>query len=131
MARLIPGCTFHVLVIFYISNYVPLLLDVVEVALKLLPAGVTLFESEVLVELWFEELVDWGVAINTGAGILVPIPDPPEADPFSYTLTFKPCLRNLFSVLKAPNPAPTIKTSNSVIGSDADPMTAAVMKASR
>jgi len=46
-----------------------------EISLQILPAGVALPEGEVLPQLLVEELVDGGVAVDAGAGVLVPVPD--------------------------------------------------------
>lgn len=105
-----------------------------EVASKVFPASIPLLEGEGFPELFVEELVDWGVGVDTGAGIAVPIPDTARGGAFLVDLDRQTLLANsgnrcqntptgryietyLLSMVKAPKPAPTRRTSTSGITS--------------
>ena len=73
--RLVKDGRVDVAVVLNVLEEVPLRLDVLEVALQLLPVGVPLLERKVLVQLGLEELVDGRVAVYPRARVLVPVPD--------------------------------------------------------
>ena len=65
--------TIYVLVILHMLLDVPLLLDMLEVAPKLWPAGVSFFKGEIFPKLFIEELINGRIAVDSGTRIAVPM----------------------------------------------------------
>ncbi len=65
----------HVLVVDYVLGRIVFLLDVFEILLEFLPAGIFLGEGVVFPEFFVEQLVYGRVAVDAGAGVAIPVPD--------------------------------------------------------
>ncbi len=61
MLLLVEDGAVDMLVELHVLLHVPLLLDVLEVAAELFATRVALLESEVFIQLFVEELVDWRI----------------------------------------------------------------------
>ena len=79
-------------VIHSVLGDIPLLLEVVKVSTKLLSTWVSLFECEVLPQVLVEELVNWGIRIDSSSGIAVPVPDTTGSSSLLENLDFESLL---------------------------------------
>lgn len=70
---LVEACPVYMLVVLDVLFHAPLFLDVFEVASELLPTGVAFLKGKVFPELLIEELVNWSIAVDTSAGVAVPV----------------------------------------------------------
>lgn len=110
--------------------YLPDFFNMIEISSKVFPASISLLECEVFPQLLVEELVDWRITVNTSSWIAVPVPDSSGCSTFLVNLDFEALLAEserlafpldmqgfdvsyLFSIVNAPKPAPTSKTSSS------------------
>lgn len=57
-----------------VSN-IPFLLDIFKICAEFLPSRISILECEILPQFLVEELIDWGISVDAGAGVTVPIPD--------------------------------------------------------